>query len=301
MLIKKMTDIIGPASEKWDVRIAHKTDQLVARGSNTIFLGNSRIKRGIIPAVIDSINPNLRSYNFGETHFAFPYTCKWVDDYLTRLPELEVLVMELTGVGEKVMSLKTWLPYASTSINAVDGWEQEQEMLATLRENFMEVYLSPLPNLNKLLSKRNTNKVDADLYAGFSPYPRLISQEEDNLSLLLTNKCTQRATLLDTGDTKILTLPLAYRTAIDHLKEQCEEANVRLVFLAPPIFSSEQEVDFYQSLSFYAESKDIPVLIISHPLLFEESYRYDDRHLNYPGAQLYSELLGEALKETLKK
>jgi hypothetical protein len=301
MLIKQLANLISPAYDKRDLDITYKTDQLMEAGVNTLFLGTSRIKRGIIPAVIDSICPGLNTYNFGENHFAFPYSCKWVEDHLANLPDLKVLAIELTGVGEKILDLKTWLPYATTCLDPTNGWDYEQKIFATLRECIIEDYLSPLPNINSFLQGRHLPKKGAGMDGDFSVPSDVLTSKEHNLSLVQTNKLTQGAVALqNTDDSKALAAPSAYRSSIDRLMQQCEAANVQLVLLVPPLFSEEQEVDVYQRLISYVVLKGIPLLSIDHPSLYEGSHRYDYRHFNQRGARLYSEEVGKALKEVLR-
>jgi len=144
MLIKGLANFIIPSAKVLDALTVKEIDQSTEAAFNTLFIGTSRIKRGVIPAVIDSINPGMRTYNFGENHFAFPYTCQWLEDHLQDLPKMEMIVVEMTGPGEEILDFKTWYPYALASFDGKDGWSVERKTLAILRENLLKTYFSPI-------------------------------------------------------------------------------------------------------------------------------------------------------------
>jgi len=105
---------------------------------------------------------------------------------------------------------------------------------------------------------------------------------------------------MDATTTENATLPAAYRSTIDRLYLKCNQANIQLVFLAPPTFSSVAEMQHYQQMTNYLQQKDISVLAINDPVLYDATLYYDYRHFNRNGARLYSVKLAKALSELVE-
>ena len=154
LLFKQVLNwIVPPSGLKSTIR--YKNELLRTEPANLLVFGNSSVKRGIIPSVIDSVNQasGLQSYNYGIHSLALPYTSQWVRTYLKEFPELHTIVVEITGSGSKILDLDAWWPFVRHTVDFTDDRREEKILFRRFRNYLLEEYLSPLPNLESIIEQ----------------------------------------------------------------------------------------------------------------------------------------------------
>ena len=291
---------------------------------DTVFLGSSRVMRGVSPALFDARmaalgRPSL-SYNFGVAGTRahdFERQIEWILEQ--RPKKLRRIVLEAStyrqpirdGQWMKDLSVETHeaasLPSRLSSILAEDAdLEQKLEVtgyvLAHTLVNALRVGQGPriLDDWCRRWSGQAPSRFVPDADRGFAPLsaeaPPSPNRAEQHRAWAANPKLAE--TLL--WHKRRHGLPEAYRGGFDHWScerqiARLEEAGIELVYVVMPSHT----IHFYGRDGLDEHADEVAILSFEDPDAYPELYRFenwfDETHLGEAGAERFSLLLADAV------
>jgi hypothetical protein len=260
-----------------------------------LFIGTSKIHTGVNPRVIDSIC-KADSYNAGVEGGSLYEMSRTLFGYLEnhRPPEYLFLTLDLFSfhTSTKLFNYTTYIPYRRNKV--IRSMLRETGDYTVLHQTMPFLVLSDLDDYTKMNAVKGFAG-KTEISEGEFHYKGFLSNSEETMDFDTTSSIKPLSDLIiDLLGVKIL----------HEIIEICNKKNIRLVFTYAPeykqgIQKAQRNVNqFFQLVEDIAKKNNIPYLrhdslaICTDPALFANI-----GHLNKPGAEVYSAILGyEILK-----
>lgn len=273
---------------------------------NAIFIGSSKINNQINPAIIDRLNPELKTYNLGANG---AYN---LDNFNTIN---EILAQDHLKIKLIVLELQNKIEFTKTNINtqrsfSVLGpdnvwfalqyhWQNKKykQIAFTLYSSILNILHFKKgkneftePYIEKIIVKNGFFPLELD------KNPVVKQRRKD---LLNKPEIIIRRVAKYRKDTKKYVSNKILEKKLKEINQKCKAHNVKLMLLIPaPAEPDAKELLVYQEL------KEISLISMINPDEYSEFYqlenRWDNGHLNYKGANILSEKVGQKLKALLK-
>lgn len=253
---------------------------------NTVFIGSSRTRHAVIPGEFDrQTNQITQSYNFGISGGLPPLTFDWCEDLIETEKSLKYVFFELSGGMDTVLEDDVSLSGFSLL--------KYRKALATLSFDESSVYHNKLllalfkPDLSGNYTSYNGSNAPA-----FEKEQRELRKKASHDTLRLSQMLNRQM------ETQDVPSPAAadqdYLLRIRRLIEIAESKQIQIYFYIPPRIESEEEFRIVYPI--YRQLGPKYMLDISHEdgSLYEPDTSYDNFHLNYDGAMLFTEHFAKA-------
>ncbi len=268
-----------------------------------LIIGSSHAFRGFDPRVIREEIPSKDSmvFNFGSAAQS-PVTSYFVLEEVLKYHRPKVVVMDVYVMvytsddqiihGRPILSPMKWSENKKRYL--MNGFSFDEKVKMLLFPTY--VYRHNLKNKrNKLLGRKYIPKADseyAELGFAFSkdtlPLDRLYNDNQFNRFEMRVQDITEKN--------------IEYTNKII---DRCKELNIPLVWMNSPVpeHSTKQIKEFndiYQYFNKWAAERKVPFYdfnIERIPALKDEFHYFDDDHMNYAGAKIFSAKAAEVLKK----
>ncbi len=304
---------------------------------NTVFLGTSRINHGFSPKTFDKAikeytKKPISTFNFGISGASSGEIYHLIQEILNRKPpKLKYVVVELcsigTALGEKFcernlhtkrniywqdwnalqyslnntagyiyppkMTQKKWTHYKNYGVNYI-----ENQWSMGMMSSYLTYFLTPYPQhkgLGNALDGYNNIELIPDpgvdnARTGFLKNKEQLSIKERNSQLFFgeTYEPDQYNEI--------------YLQQLKELIKEAEAADLRLIFLVPPLMS----ISSYKELSpifrnLPPKNKMNLTNSKKYPELYELKHTWDGNHLDHSGATIFSKLLAKEFTQKISK
>ncbi len=286
---------------------------------NTVFLGSSKVKAQIIPAVFDSmVNEGIKSFNLGCYGLFIPEQFVALD-YLLDSTEVKTIFFELRPAYHifernlhitRTIYYHTPANYFATLNIAAHANIPFMRKLSTY-STFTIAATENLINFNLadgLIAYKNfdysVSQADYDTSYGFFAVGKgqnasfMQSHNEINERAAISEKYMQQ---YKNGSKDNLTYNKPYFEKMVEIATKAKEKKVQLVLLFPPAL---REFEYKEILPLLKQLSYLPQINLADAKQYSGFYtfenNYETEHLNPKGARLYTIALAEAYKREMK-
>jgi len=263
--------------------------EFASREFNTVFIGSSRTRQAIIPGEFDrQTNQIAQSYNFGTSGGLPPRTFDLCEDLIATHPSIKYVFFELSGGIDRA-------PEYDVSLSGF-SFSEYYRALTMLPFDASLIYHNKLvlallkPDLSGNYISYNWPTAPA-----FEKQQRQVGSKVSDDNLRLSHLLNRQMETTDVVPTA--TANPAYLRGINRLIELAESKQVRIYFYIPPRIETEEEFKTVYAVYQRLEPKNRLVIAHDDASLYRADTSYDDFHLNYAGAMLFTEHFAMAFND----
>jgi hypothetical protein len=289
---------------------------------NTLFIGSSRVNRGVNPKIIDSLltEYQVRSYNFGSPSTTNPETYFITEQILrTENLNLDYLFVELTPlISIKVTPFKYYQSRYYYWINLRYSWFIAKYLLNAnyafadkfeIGASYIKCFIMKNANFlhyKKLFDFSNETKLKNFFLKGNNGFYPLDDQRPPTAKYAKRTENFQNDT---SGFNKMTSkvqqefksnkIPDAFNSAhyqkLMQLIELAKAKNIHLIYLLPPRSRSYEE-----ELSLIRQIPSEHIIEVANPFkfpeLYQSKYAFDKNHFNKEGADIFTHYIVDEFK-----
>ncbi len=275
---------------------------------NTLFIGSSKINNQVDCKVIDSINPQLHSYNLGTNAGFNPENFNTLRRIVSneKLSSIQVIVLDLQNLinisRNNIFSERSYNPYNYSNLWFTQKFHWENRAYAQMGYSAVSFMMNVF-HYKKTLERTKEDSVTQWVIRenqGIFPLDRdsnpQVLKRKENLESHpkeIQERIHQYYQMQNPKANESLILEL------EKLQRLCQANNIQLILLAPaPAEPTGKEIlDIKKRIS-------VPVIENLDPKENPEFYtlanRWDYGHLNQKGAEIFSRKTALQLKEIVK-
>jgi hypothetical protein len=268
---------------------------------NLLFIGSSKINNQINPQIIDSLLPQINSYNLGANASFNLENFQTIEEVISKseLPT-KYIVLELQKKIDfsrnNLSSEKSFAPMDPENFIFASRYHLEERNYRQIGYTLYSTLFSIL-----YLQQGMTNQVNSGMYNkyieknGFVPLDEDIAVQGRHIELLKNPLIIEDRKLNYLNDNKVYLENSIFTKKLKSIQTLCKMKGIKLILLLPPPAESNAKV-----LLKYATLQGIPTINFLDPNENKEFYllenRFDAGHLNNKGANLFSKKLALKLK-----
>lgn len=283
---------------------------------NTIFIGSSKVKTQIKPAVFDSVTNHLtRSFNLGCNGLFIPEAFN-VLEYIIDSTNIKTIFFEIRPVyhiyKENLHITRTiYYHTVGSYINTLQNTYQSNIPLVrkvNAYSTFSIAATEKLLNFNLfegIINYKNFNYKLFDKYYDSNGGCFVMGDEQGDQLKASHKELDERAALsvgymkrFRTDSLKQLQYNSTYYNKIIAILAKATQKKLRLILLFPPAL---REFEYKEILPLLRQLSNIPQVILAdadiYPELYKPENNFETDHLNAKGAVYYSIDLGKAYKK----
>ncbi|HMQ48408.1 MAG TPA: hypothetical protein PKA00_13350 [Saprospiraceae bacterium] len=301
--------------------LMEKQEALFEKGdsANTVFIGTSKTHRQIIPTLFDSLVPGAYAFNLGQGSLTAPRNLDFTNHLLEKKSDFKAIFLELAVLDRMLSNYQSdpviqymspyryalGLDYALHYKNI--DWQEKWNYFKYYSLAFFYKYLgfSSQKRIKLLLNipvyepEQECAKFDVRANRGFYAVDQDLREHQgadlkSRRKSFLQNPLPQ-GLYVGAKTAKKIDASLfnqEFRTNLKNWKKN----NIPVYFILPP---RAYKVELYvlEQLKAIAQEEGFPVLDFSDPKQYPELYQvansFDNAHLNYEGAKIYTRLIAE--------